>query len=98
MAVLAHKLVGVSGFEEILSSPYEVKKNLQLIVCNVSSSDDYLFLEIESTVGDVPLFWNFPVLSYDTYVVPILISLGIDEKIKAKSLSGGLAVSVHEKI
>lgn len=98
MPVLAFKQVGIAEFEEILVSPFELKKELQIVVCNVGVVDDYLFFEIETANGLVPIFWNLPVLAYDTYTVPFVLALGKDEKYLAKSISGGLVISIHEKI
>lgn len=98
MPIVAYKTVRTDQLEELLVSPNEIKTELQIIICNVSTVNDYLYLEVETALGDAPIFWNFPILAFDTYTVPFKIDLGKDEKIKAKSLSGGLAVSIHEKI
>ena len=73
------------------------KTDLYLVFCNTATVDNYVYVSLRKNDLIVNLYFNFPVLAYDTYPrdnSPFRLSLGIGDLLYVKSTTPGVEVSL----
>lgn len=73
------------------------KKDVQLVFCNTATVDNYLYLSWHKDGEIVQLYFNYPILAYDTYPrdnAPFKITLGVRDRLYARSTTPGVQVTI----
>ena len=72
------------------------REDLKLIICNSVGTDNNFFLNISNSKTGLTsiLYFNFPILAFDTFVVPFTVTLASGDVVSAKALNAGLTLSL----
>ena len=96
---LVGSLVTITEFKPIPLKNGVDKTDLYLVFCNTATVDNYIYVSWHKDNDVVNLYFNFPVLAYDTYPrdnSPFKLSLGIGDQIFVKSATPGIQVSLFK--
>ena len=94
---LVGSIITTKEFKPIVPFKGVDKTDLYLIFCNTAVVDNYIFVSWHKGDIIVNLYFNYPVLAYDTYPrdnSPFRISLGINDQIFVRSTTPGIEVSL----
>jgi hypothetical protein len=72
------------------------RTDLKIVVCNSISLDNYFYINVSNskTGLNTILYFNFPILAFDTYVAPFTYTLSTGDTISAKATNSGLTLSL----
>ena len=93
--MIAGSLITTTELQEIPLKRNSDKKDIQIVFCNTAIVDNYIYLSWHKDDEVVSLYFNYPVLAYDTYPrdsSPFKITLGVSDKLYARSTTPGVQV------
>lgn len=69
---------------------------VKIVLCNTLSLDNNFTLIISNPKLELSstLFFNFPVLAFDTYIAPFSLTLAQGDSISAKASNSGLVLTI----
>ena len=73
------------------------KNELSLVFCNTASVDNYIYVRWRRGESQVYLYFNYPILAYDTYPrdqTPFRITINLGDTLEVRSLIPGIDVSL----
>lgn len=71
---------------------------LKISLCNTLSMDNTFYIYIQNSKSELSsvLYFNFPLLAFDTYTLPFTISIATGDTISAKATNSGIALTIFK--
>jgi hypothetical protein len=76
--------------------PSRERGDARLILCNTLSMDNYFTIVLSNSRSEVTscIYFNCPLLAFDTFVIPFTLSLADGDIITAKASNSGVVMSL----
>lgn len=97
MTGLVGNITTTTEFQPIPFRKGAYKNELSIVFCNPTGTDNYIYIRWRRDAQQVYLYYNYPVLAYDTYPrdqTPFRITINLGDALETKSLNPGIDVSL----